>query len=76
MRSGIEAAALSDDELLRELESLHSTRHTTLLHGPADALGRHIERMYELEHEYLRRNPERDVDPDRTRAGARTRSAS
>jgi len=73
LRSGIDPGDLSEEELLRELESLHSTRHTTLLHGPAEALRRHTERMAELEDEYVRRNPERDVDPDRTRNGARAR---
>jgi hypothetical protein len=33
----------------------------------------HTERTGELEREYLRRHPKRDVDPARTRAGARDR---
>jgi hypothetical protein len=71
---GIDPINLSDGELLRELESLHSTRHDTLLHGSAEALRSHTVRMHELEDEYVRRNPERDVDPDRTREGARSRA--
>jgi hypothetical protein len=30
--------------------------------------------MHELEDEYVRRHPEREVDPDRTREGARARA--
>ena len=46
-----------------------------LLHGVPDALREHTRRTAELEQEYLRRHPERDVDPARTRAGARGRDA-
>lgn len=74
MEAGVDPMNLSDDELLRELESLHSTRHQTLLHGSADALRTHTVRMHELEDEYVRRHPGRDVDPDRTREGARVRA--
>jgi hypothetical protein len=42
------------------------------LHGSPDALRAHTSRTAELEDEYLRRYPERDVDPARTRAGARS----
>jgi hypothetical protein len=63
----VDARALSDGELLRELESLHRTRHETFLHGPAQALAHHTERMVELENEYLRRFPDRSVDPGRMR---------
>jgi len=72
--TGVDPMSLSDAELLRELESLHSTRHDTLLHGSADALRSHTVRMHELEDEYVRRHPEREVDPDRTREGARVRA--
>ena len=70
---GIPAAELSDDDLLRELAQLHETRHETFRHGSNDALARHTERTAELEHEYLRRFPQREVDPERLRAGARAR---
>jgi hypothetical protein len=70
---GVDAGALSDDDLLRELESLHRTRHETLRHGSEQALRRHTERTDELEAEYLRRFPDREVDPGRERAGARQR---
>jgi hypothetical protein len=70
---GVEPGQLSDEELLQELESLHSTRHRTLLHGSDDALAHHRRRQEELENEFLRRNPQRDVDPGRTREGARER---
>jgi hypothetical protein len=65
--AGIAAADLSDEDLLRELEQLHRTRHEAFLHAPAPALQHHSERTAELEHEYLRRNPERDVDQSRVR---------
>lgn len=71
---GLPAAALGDDDLMRELGSIHRTRHETLRHGSSHALGRHTQRMDELEAEYLTRFPEREVDPDRERAGARERS--
>jgi Family of unknown function (DUF6158) len=71
---GIPAADLSDDDLTRELEQLHRTRHETFLHGSAQALLRHSERLGELEAEYLNRFPARDVEPERLRAGARERS--
>jgi hypothetical protein len=70
---GIDPAALSDDDLLRELRQLHLTRTDTFLHGSDDALDRHTSRTNELETEYLRRYPERDIDPNRLRAGARER---
>jgi hypothetical protein len=70
---GVEPGQLTDEELLQELESLHDTRHRTLLHGSDDALAHHTTRQQELEQEFLRRNPQRDVDPGRTREGARQR---
>ncbi|MFG3442837.1 DUF6158 family protein [Nonomuraea sp. NPDC047897] len=70
---GIDPRDLDDDDLLRELRQLHATRTDTLLHGSDDALARHTSRTNELESEYLRRCPERDVDPGRLREGARQR---
>ncbi|GAA2278489.1 hypothetical protein GCM10010149_22560 [Nonomuraea roseoviolacea subsp. roseoviolacea] len=70
---GIDPRDLSDDDLLRELRQLHATRTDTFLHGSDDALARHTSRTNELESEYLRRYPERDVDPERLREGARAR---
>lgn len=70
---GVTAGELAIDDLLRELESLAHTRVTTLRHGSAEALSHHIARMAALEKEYLRRFPEREVDPGRTREGARHR---
>ncbi|NYH80003.1 hypothetical protein FHR84_003352 [Actinopolyspora biskrensis] len=72
METGIEAAELSEDALRRELRHLHETRNETFLHGSSDALEEHTRRTFELEREYLRRHPEREVDPRRTREGART----
>jgi len=71
--AGVPAAELADDDLMRELGHLHETRNGTFLHGSADALAMHSARMAELEAEYLRRHPERQVDPDRLRSGARDR---
>jgi hypothetical protein len=72
--AGVDPSSLSDDDLFRELESLHSTRTTTLRHGSDDALQAHTERSKALEEEYLRRRPAREVDPERLREGARARS--
>ena len=69
-RVGVPAADLSDGDLMRELEQLHRTRHDTLLHAPTQALQHHSERTAELELEYLRRRPERDIDQARLRGDA------
>jgi hypothetical protein len=70
--TGVPAGSLADDDLRRELGHLHETRHATFLDGSEDALEAHTRRMFELEHEFLRRFP-RDAAPDprRTRAGSR-----
>jgi hypothetical protein len=73
--TGPAAEELSDDDLLRELQHLHETRHDTFLHGSESALTAHTERMAALEQEYRRRNPSREVDPDRLRAGRRDDSS-
>ncbi|MDA0641530.1 MULTISPECIES: DUF6158 family protein [Nonomuraea] len=70
---GIDPAQLSDEDLLRELRQLHTTRTDTFLHGSDDALARHTSRTNEMESEYLRRYPEREIDPNRLREGARAR---
>ncbi|MGI5270526.1 DUF6158 family protein [Nonomuraea sp. CA-218870] len=70
---GIDPAQLSDEDLLRELRQLHTTRTDAFLHGSDDALARHTSRTNELESEYLRRYPQREVDPNRLREGARAR---
>lgn len=69
--AGIPARELSDDDLMRELGSIHRTRHMTLRHGSDQSLLHHNIRMAELEAEYLRRVPEREVDPRRLADGAR-----
>jgi hypothetical protein len=74
--SGVSPQDLAEADLIRELAHLHRTRHDTFLHGSPDALREHNSRLAELEREYLRRHPERDVDPARTRAGARGDTSS
>jgi hypothetical protein len=67
VQRGIDPAVLSDEELLRELASVHETRNGTLRHGSEAALDNHSRRTGELEGEYLRRFPRREVDPSRLR---------
>ncbi|GAA0654395.1 DUF6158 family protein [Kitasatospora atroaurantiaca] len=74
--AGVPPPALDTDVLVRELEQLHRTRHETFLWGSDDALQRHTLRMGQLEAEYLRRYPYRQVSAGRTRAGARARDAA
>ena len=62
---GIDPARLGDDDLFREMASLHRTRLHTLRHGPDAALATHLKRTAELETEYLTRYPGREVDPSR-----------
>lgn len=64
---GVPGADLPTDDLLRELLSLHETRHDTLRHGSDAAFRHHTRRLAELEAEYLRRFPAREVDPARLR---------
>ncbi|MFJ6213458.1 DUF6158 family protein [Streptomyces sp. NPDC092296] len=71
---GIDPAELDESLLMHELEQVHRTRHETLLHGSPEALDRHTSRTAELEEEYLRRHPERQVAAGRTRLGARART--
>jgi hypothetical protein len=70
---GIPASGLATGDLLRELASVHRTRHATLRNGSEQALAHHDARMAELEQEYLRRFPGREVDPERLSAGVRAR---
>ena len=67
---GIDPATLSDDDLIRELQSLHRTRLDTLRHGPEAALNNHLRRTAELESEYLTRHPGREVDQGRLTQGS------
>ena len=73
---GVNPHDLAEADLIRELAHLHRTRHDTFLHGSPDALREHSSRLVELEGEYLRRHPEREVDPARTRLGARGETSS
>ncbi len=74
--TGVDPSRLDDQQLMKELETIHRTRHDTLLYGTNDALRANNERMEQLEVEYLRRNPRRPVAPGRTREGARERTGS
>lgn len=66
---GVDPAELADDDLFREMASLHRTRLHTLRHGPDAALATHLRRTAELETEYLTRYPGREVDPSRLTHG-------
>ncbi len=70
---GVDPRALEDEDLFRELRHLHQTRSDALFHGSDDALERHTSRTEELEREYLERFPDRHIDPERLRSGARMR---
>jgi hypothetical protein len=72
--TGVDPRRLDDQQLMKELETIHRTRHDTLLYGSNDALSAHNGRMAELEGEYLRRHPRRPVSAGRTREGARERT--
>ncbi|WP_405592469.1 DUF6158 family protein [Streptomyces sp. NBC_01092] len=72
--TGVDPSRLDDQQLMKELENIHRTRHDTLLYGSNDALRAHNHRMAQLEGEYLRRNPHRTVAAGRTREGARDRT--
>jgi hypothetical protein len=64
---GIPARDLSLAGLLAEIRALHHTRYDTLRYGSSRELRTHLARTGELEREYLRRFPDREVDPARTR---------
>jgi hypothetical protein len=60
-------SSLDDAELLGDLETLYDRRLETLRHGAAAAVESSTRRIAELEQEYLRRFPDREVDPARVR---------
>lgn len=64
---GVDPAELSDEDLIREMRSLHRTRLDTLRHAGDSALAHHLRRTAELETEYLARHPGREIDPHRLR---------
>jgi hypothetical protein len=70
--AGVAPQDLADEDLRREMQHLHDTRHDTVLDGSESALQAHTERMLALEGEFLARFPQ-DAAPDeqRTRAGSR-----
>ncbi|MBM0236752.1 hypothetical protein JNW88_05570 [Micromonospora sp. ATA32] len=64
---GVDPTELDDEDLIREMQSLHRTRLDTLRHAADSALANHLRRTAELETEYLARHPGREVDPSRLR---------
>ena len=58
---------LSDEQLFDDLAQLYTTRLQTLRHGADAAWQNSDRRMAELEGEYLRRYPGREVSPRRER---------
>jgi hypothetical protein len=70
---GVDPGELTDEDLMRELGHLYETRMDALRHAADQALDEHTHRMRLLEEEYLRRHPDREVDPERLREGARAR---
>ncbi|MBF5030705.1 MULTISPECIES: DUF6158 family protein [unclassified Micromonospora] len=64
---GVDPVELGDEDLVREMQSLHRTRLDTLRHATDSALANHLRRTAELETEYLARHPGREVDPSRLR---------
>ncbi|MEU8262385.1 DUF6158 family protein [Micromonospora sp. NPDC048999] len=64
---GVDPTELGDEDLIREVQSLHRTRLDTLRHATDSALANHLRRTAELETEYLARHPGREVDPSRLR---------
>ncbi|MET8086811.1 DUF6158 family protein [Micromonospora sp. NPDC005237] len=64
---GVDPTELTDDDLIREMHSLHRTRLDTLRHAADSALANHLRRTADLETEYLARHPGREVDPSRLR---------
>ncbi|MFY1704004.1 DUF6158 family protein [Micromonospora sp. WMMA1923] len=64
---GVDPTELPDEDLLREIHSLHRARLDTLRHAADSALANHLRRTAELETEYLARHPGREVDPSRLR---------
>ncbi|MEU7874744.1 DUF6158 family protein [Dactylosporangium sp. NPDC049140] len=69
LTGGVPPENLDDSDLSRELRRLHETRDETFRHGPPQALANHDARSADLEAEYLRRFPDRAVDPHRLRPG-------
>lgn len=59
---------LDDEQLVAELAQLYETRLRTLRYGADDAWHASDRRTAELEGEYLRRHPGREVWPRRVRS--------
>jgi hypothetical protein len=76
-RYGIPAEQLSDDELSRDLEHVYEKRYDMFRNGAADQFRNNVQRMAELEAEYLSRFPDKVVDADaKRRIGPEVRQPS
>jgi hypothetical protein len=60
-KQGVPAIDLTDEDLVAELASLHRKRHEALRFAGDSPLSTHLRRTAELEQEYLRRRPGREV---------------
>lgn len=60
-------ATMSDADLLAELDHVLRKRLDTVRHGSDSAIENSTRRQAELEGEYLRRFPQREVEPQRLR---------
>lgn len=60
-------AELTDADLLTELDQVLRGRLETLRHGSDAAVANSARRLAELEDEYVRRFPDREVQPERLR---------
>jgi hypothetical protein len=57
-------SAISNEDLVRELDHLHGKRQEVFRAGRADAWRNHMERTAQLEAEYLRRFPHGVTDAE------------
>jgi len=65
---GVDPSDLDDERLLHHLASLHRTRLHAMRHASERALVNHLARTGELEVEYLRRHPARELRSRRRHA--------
>jgi Family of unknown function (DUF6158) len=61
-------SAISNEDLVRELDHMHGKRQEVFRTGRAEAWQNHLERTAQLEAEYLRRFPHGVTDAEAKRA--------